>query len=286
MSAVHTANVRAIDQQVALHARDNGLSDEEAHELGGRLIEMHEWMLAFRTSVSKVRDHGEEHPFSQNAIDEQYARTRQYVDRFGSLSFRLKADRPITDEGISLPTGESELDYPMFAFYRDGVTRLTLLPGFGRGEVAALIGAIIQPLHGTGDDTVTYLWYARLRYLRVEVDGAFTPRNAVALHASHGADPVIASYVAAFAAAGPRFRGTDYRKPFTLADTHQLEPLGVTPAYAQAIFGAAKLDPWFQPPSQDRRDDFSVHAEDLHDREFRLVRIQQHATATPAADDV
>ena len=70
------------------------------------------------------------------------------------------------------PTGDSGAELP-FAFYKDGIREITVLPGFEEAEVLSLLGVLARApnVQEDQDDLITLLWqeeFTHLRYRAVE----------------------------------------------------------------------------------------------------------------------
>jgi hypothetical protein len=280
------AELRDIAHRTSLLARERGWTPDQANAVNHRVGALFEWLLVLRRAFFICRDHPSDHPSSRSAIAELHAHTTRYLGTFSLLDIMLRPDHAYAPEGIALIEPGDSNGYLLHPFFRDGVLRLTLMPGITAAELQGIIDTLRQSGAATEEDSITLLWYARFRHVRYEVDATFSPRNVTAMLAANPNDPVVGAYVSALAAAGVRFAGVDRRAPFTRDRAAELGALDLNPTNVSALLDAPVLDRWFTSFDPEHRATIRALFEDPHDRDYRLRTLTSLGTPTGDPDDV
>lgn len=138
-----------------------------------------EWMRDLTRAVKVARLYRARNPVAIDTRGRLADALSSHLARFGDWSFRITASeislgddvivRPVKrDKGDSAPPGL--LEQLPFLFFRDGVRRITFLPGIPAHDVDALVDALIEAWSDRGsiDDLVTALWQANPTHILLE----------------------------------------------------------------------------------------------------------------------
>jgi HEAT repeat protein len=169
--------------------------DDEATEEQARLACAAEWMLDLARAVRVAHLHEPQHPVTIETRGHLAETLSAHLERFGEWSFFLTASEMFLDVDAVMKPGKQSagddsaalgwLERLHVLLFRDGVRRITFLPGIPARDVDALVDALSDASceRGHTDDLVTALWQANPTHLQLET-APFEPR----LHRPAGPD--------------------------------------------------------------------------------------------------
>lgn len=137
------------------------------------------WLRQLARTLKVYRLYQRDNPIVVHAHDQVITGLMALLQKHGALGFKFTATEIRLGEEVVVRAGHAAseeglqygaLDELPFLFYRDGVRRVTILPGVSRGEIEAFFDAL--RLSGgaadSHDDLVTMLWQANLSQIQVE----------------------------------------------------------------------------------------------------------------------
>jgi hypothetical protein len=148
-------------------------------ELSEAAQEASAWLRLLARGLRTFRIYRGDNPVVVTVRTQLATSLAENLSRFGGWQLRFTPNRVyLEDEPVIQPDppppGEEVVrqvhhDLP-FIFYRDGIRRLTLLPGIPSSDIQSLFEALTIAGHGPNaqDDLVTLLWQANLTHVRVE----------------------------------------------------------------------------------------------------------------------
>lgn len=128
------------------------------------------WVAQFARTLKTCRLYDASNPTVVKFRDELASSASRLTEEHGPLALRFESD-DVTLDGESLHPARSREDNLAYPFHRDGVRGLTLQPGVGPAEIAAIVDAVLAvtgPNRDDGDDLVTLLWESNLKHVEID----------------------------------------------------------------------------------------------------------------------